>query len=186
MVQHTDWLNAIKQSILKKYNNVNPKFYVDETMLQDNPFNVWLKSIVLPPYLWLKYIKIDSDTFELKPFCPDPDDKISMKFINNFLDTINYEENKTYFTVNKYTEVYIENKNKQFGDYVVKDLPGETYYTKSEVTIELRYLLRKGYSKIILEKTSTLGDGKIIYHLHVGQDSLENMLDSGYLQLESF
>jgi hypothetical protein len=182
MATRSKWLFTIKQNIQNKYNITNPIFIADPAALQDKDLNSWLEKSINPnyPFYWLKYKRIVDSTFELKPFLPNPDENLATNIINDFLTSIDYVDEKTYFTVNKF--VYVLNSNTN--QYDLKDVPGETYYNLPEIKVELGVLVRKGFSKITLEKQSMLEDGKIIYHLHVGQDSIENMLVSGYLELE--
>ena len=180
----SNWLNQIKIDIKNKHGNVKPDFYVDECILWKITFDEFLKAMDSAYQLWLKYKKIDKNLFELKPGSPDPEDKMSTHIIDKFLEQIDYVEGQTYFTVNKYFKEFIEGEKKFTGYFVWRDLPGETYYTKGEIRIELRYLLRQGYSKIELKDTTKLDDGKLIYHLHVDVDKLQNMLKTGYLKLE--
>jgi hypothetical protein len=178
-INPSDWFQAIKTDIKNKHGIGNPKFCIDNKKLSDAEFDAWLKRFVSPPSLWIKYIKKENDFFELKPFRPDPKDEISNKLIEDFLKDLSID-NQTYFTLNKYI-VDAEDDENMFGFY--KSKPGETFYNLAEIKVELRYLLRRGYSKISLKEKTKL-DNKIIYHLHIEQDSLENMLKTGYLQLE--
>jgi len=182
MKKYAEWLETIKRDIQIKYNIVNPIFVADLAALQDKDLYSWLSMVINDQYpdRWLEYKKIGILTFELKPFAPDPDKNLVKDIINKFLNTIPYEGDHTYFTVNKF--VYVENK--EIRQYNLKDLPGETYYNFPEIKVELECLARNGFSKITLKKKSILDDGKIIYHLHVEQDSIENMLKSGFLELE--
>ena len=61
-----DWLNAIRQDIEIKYAITNPTFVVDETMLDGKTFEEWIKLVVVPPYLWVKYKKLSNNSFEFK------------------------------------------------------------------------------------------------------------------------
>ena len=181
-----DWLNPIKEDIEKKHLITNPTFVIDETTLDGKTFDEWLKILDEQALLWIKYKKLNNNSFELKPFDPDPDDQISLKKINTFMDEFDYTEDVTYFTVNKiFYMVDINSLDVPF-TYHFKDLRGRTYYNFNEIKVELLSLLRRGYSKIIHQKTTTLPNEKTIHHLHVDQDSFESMIDSGYLKLEYF
>jgi len=65
-------------------------------------------------------------------------------------------------------------------------IEGQSFYDTEEVRIELRFLFRVGKSKISFFKEPTETENEIVYHLFVEQDSLENMLKTGYLKLEYF
>jgi hypothetical protein len=171
-----EWLNAIKSDIKKKYNSLNPKFCHDELPLSYDQLNKLKIDRFWTPILWVKYKYIENDFFDLKPFSPWPDDKISMDIIDIFLNKLLYGNNAQYFCLNYYEWDY-EN------DLYI-DVPGKTIYNYSEIRIELRFLLRQGFSKVELINTTTLDTGEIIFHIHVGQDSIENMVKSGFLELE--
>jgi hypothetical protein len=176
-----EWLDAIKADIKNKYNIEKPKFCFDGIFLSAMEFEEWGKKYVRPPFFWVKYKHIENDAFELKPFSPWPPDEISMKIIDNFLNSLAKDKQAKYFCINKY--YYLFNNETSESDYI--DKPGETYYTMPEASVELRSLLRRGYSKIELVKESLIEDvQEKAYHMHVGQDSIENMIKSGFLELE--
>ena len=185
MSRHDEWLNAIKKDIERKYAITNPTFVVDETMLDGKTFEEWIEILDDPDVRWIKYKKLNNNSFELKPFHPDPDDRMSMEKINTFLEIFDYTEGNTYFTVNKFF-YDLEDPFAETFIWIFQNVPGETYYNLNEIKIELCSLLRRGSSKITLQKTTSLSDGKIIHHLHVDQNSLDDMMKTGYLNLEYF
>ena len=161
MITPTQWFDAIKKEIKEKYNITNPKFLVDELELPKDEFDQWLNKMVSLPHLWVQYIYLLDNIFELKPFSPYLEDKKCYEIIDNFLSTLETTEDQHEFI-----------------------LESDTTYSQKLIRIELRFLLRKGLSKIIFSKEPTKLDDKIIYHLSVEQDTLQNMLKTGYLQLE--
>ena len=175
------WLKLIKNDIYKKYKISNPRFIVDPAAIQGYTLESWLENIVDLKDYWLKYKRVDKSTFELKSFHCDPDEKLIFEIINKFIDELLTKNKINYFTINKY--IYIE-KPSGFS-YELNSLPGETFYTLPEIKIELRFLLRKGYSKIGLEKISKVKK-QFVARLKVDSDTLPNMIKSGYLQLEYF
>ena len=88
-----------------------------------------------------------------------------------------------FFTVNKFVEFINEDELID-----IKDVPGTTLYTLKEIKNELRFLFRKGYSKITLTQKPEVNDKnqEVTHSLHVGENSLENMAQTKYLQLEYF
>ena len=177
------WLNAIKSGIKNKYNIEMPKFCFDDMFLNDAEFETWKIKYIKPPLYWVKYKHIKKDIFELKPFNPFPSDEISMKIIDVFLNKLIKEKQAKYFCVNKY--YYSLNPETKECNYIYKS--GGTYYTLQEARTELRSLLRKGYSKIeLINETEIENICETAYHLHVKQDSVENMLKSHFLELEYF
>jgi len=172
-----EWFKAITTDIKNKYKIDNPKFCIDDIFLEEDEFEKWKKEFMKPPFLWIQYKHIENNIFELKPHSPWPSNEVSMNIINAFLEGLVKEKQAKHFCINKYYEVC-----KPFIDE-----PGETIYTLSEAKIELRSLFRRGFSKIKLVKETIIDTGKKkekVYHLHVSQDSIENMLKSGYLKLE--
>jgi hypothetical protein len=172
MIKYKEWFDTIKQAIKQKYKINNPEFFVDGIKLEDNELETWLKKYIDPGLLWMKYKKLEKNQFELKPFLPDPDDKVSMQLIDRFLSSLPYTQKTKWYKIN-----YIE-------DYDNELIEGDSWYDLDEIRIELRYLSRIGKSKITQFKKPTETENEIVYHLFVEQDSLQNMLDDGYLVLE--
>lgn len=167
-----EWIQATKDDIQKKYSIIDPTFIIERQSASTEELADWLNKYVAPPYLWVKYKHLQDTQFELFPFSPDPSDNVSQKLINDFLKDLNLSPNSL-FTLNRYN-IYDE------------DIEGITLYNEREIKHEMRFLLRKGYSKINLIKTSFSKNEHPVFHLHIGLDTLENMLKAGYLQLEYF
>jgi len=176
---YKQWFQAIKDDIKNKYYLTHPDFMVDGEVLDEEALEKWLKEVVIPPYFWLHYKKCDKERFELKSIRPFPEDKIVMKLINDFLSALDHEGRKSFFTINKLVAKEVEP-----GLLEEVYAPGTTIYTLPEIKIEMRFLFRRGHSKITFAKEPTIKDDEVIYHLNVEQDSLQNMIKSGYLKLE--
>ncbi len=179
-IPYNEWFNAIKNDIKNKYKIDNPKFCIDDIFLNEEEFEKWKKEFMIPPFFWVQYKHIKDNVFELKPYSPWPSDKALTKIIDDFLEKLIKEKQAKYFCINKYYEV-----SKPEHEFI--DEPGETIYTLSEAKVELKSLLRRGFSKIELFKETTVDTGEKeekVYHLHVCQDSIENMIKTGYLELE--
>ena len=173
MITYKDWLREIRKIILKKYGVINPTFIINEEIVNPVVLCEWLKKSVQPPIFWVKYKKLSDDQFELKMFSPDPSDEISEQIIFDYLNKIPASAKNKMFMLNyPGTE----------GDIIL----GDSQYDEDEIKRELLYLFRTGLSKISLCRQPEEQEDKVVYHLLSGQDSLENMLKSGYLQLEYF
>jgi len=179
-ISYSEWFKAITTDIKNKYKINNTKFCIDGIFLEENEFEKWKKEFMIPPFFWVQYKHVKNNIFELKPYSPWPSDEVSMNIINVFLEGLVKEKQAKYFCINKYYEVY-----RPEHEYI--DEPGETIYTLSEAKVELRSLFRRGFSKMELIKETTVDTGEReekVYHLHVLQDSIENMLKRGYLELK--
>ncbi len=183
MISHSEWFNAIKQDIKNNYKIKDPEFFVDGIVLSFDRLEKWIEKVAIPPDLWVKYRWLKENSFELKPFTPDPPDEISYKIMNDLFEILPQDKLSNYFTATKFVNNLIETLETNV-PIVESMVPGDKPYNQKEIVIELRSLLRRGYSKIIFEKDTTREEDKIVYHLRVEQDSLENMLKSGYLVLE--
>ena len=171
MISPHDWLEAIKEDIRKKYSVGSPEFLVDGMSLDKKTFDEWLKKYVESPYHWIQYKHIKDDIFELKPFAPYPDEKVSKKIIDAYLQALSKTEKE-----NGYMVTYIDEE--------AVEIVGDSIYDEEEIKTELLYLFRLGWSKISFYKEPEEKDNKIRYHFFVEEDSLENMLKTGYLRLE--
>jgi len=167
------WLEAIKKDIKQKYNISDPEFLVDEEKLEQQAFEEWLKKYINPRWYWMKYTIIKDNAFELKPFSPDPDDIISRKLIDEYLASLPKSNKTTWYTV-----TYVDDDENE-------TIEGDSWYDEKEIKTELLFLFRIGKSKISFLKNPTETKTEIVYNLFIEKDSLENMLKSGYLKLES-
>jgi hypothetical protein len=176
MFLYVYWFEKIKEDIKNKYNIDNPQFIVNEKKLANTDEILrWIKATLIPSFKWIFYKKTSNNTFELKPFLPNPSSVICNSMIFNFLKNLTKNENVILFTIS-YT-----NFSEIQGELVVV---GESVYDEKEISKELSYLFKTGKSKISFFKDPSKTDNKIIYHLFVTEDTLPNMLKSGYLQLE--
>ncbi|MFC1895007.1 hypothetical protein ACFLYH_03605 [Candidatus Dependentiae bacterium] len=179
-ISYNEWFEAIKEDIKHKYKIDNPKFSIDNIFLETQKFEKWKEEFMIPPFFWVQYKNIKDNIFELKPYSPWPTYEVLTEIINNFLEKLIKGKNAKYFCINKYYEIF-RHEHKFINE------PGETIYTISEAKVELKSLFRRGFSRIELTKKTTVNTGKReekVYHLHVSQDSIENMLKTKYLQLE--
>ena len=173
MIHYSEWVNAIKKDIFKKYNIKNIDFFVNEKKIENKALEQWLKKFALHPDFHVKYKHLKNNLFELKQFSSNPPDKISNQIISEYLKKIPFSNKKTLFLLTHPGD----ERNTVLGD---------SLYNKNEIKRELLYLFRIGFSKISSYKDPTETPNEIIYHLLSSQESLENMLQSGYLKLEYF
>lgn len=169
--QTQKWILLLKTNIQKKYNVTDPVFSVNGQALTQAELNTWLEDYALS--WWIKYKPIKDSLFELKPFSPDPDDAASKKLIKTYLDSLPMED-ETLFTISYFDEDL---------DMLIK---GDSWYDREEAETELLFLFKQGKSKVSSAKAQpSLTGNKNICHLFVEQDSLEAMVQAGYLTLEN-
>jgi len=167
------WLSAIKNEIVNKYKISNPSFIIKEKNISKKNLLNWIKENLVLPHLWIRYKKMGSKSFELQSRLSKSKTKICIKIIKNYLKILLDQLNQpSFFTISFIDEITKAKYN------------GSTLYTNQQIIKELLYLFRLGYSKIVFDKEPTKENNRIIYHLRVDQDSLENMLNTGYLNLE--
>jgi hypothetical protein len=187
-----DWLLAIEKDIKSKYFTNNIQFVLHGKLVSREDLVDWLTNNISEPFeyikwveesqkrtifaamrekpdpslnRWIKYFHIKDNLFELKHFSPYPlmkkCEKIVSDFFINFHSSVSGSREKITFTI--------------FGDCT---------YSEKEMRRELLYLVRTGNCKIEV-KDGPLQDGEdIVYKLSAKPDTLENMLQSGYLNLE--
>lgn len=163
---YEQWLKFIKENIQSKYKIADPIFWISGNKVESSALLRTLEDYAVLPDLWLKYKRIKDNAFELKCYFPNPSFDVCERLINEALNFLKIDFEKSFFTVS------------------FDDFENDTPYTYKEIKKELLYLLREGLSKIIFAKEPTTKKDKIIYHLWVEYDSLENMLKTGYLNLE--
>jgi hypothetical protein len=178
-----EWIDALHWEIKQNKKIDNPIFFIDDKKIDQASLEQILKEPDILSIYWVRYKHLDDNKFELKLFAPDPSDNISMSLINNFLISLPKTEKKKWFTVSYIEENFFDFKTESLREQLIEC---DSFYDEEEVKIELRFLFRLGKSKISFFKEPTETENEIVYYLFVEQDSIENMLKTGYLKLEYF
>ena len=177
------WLEEIKKDIFAKYKVSNPVFTLKGEVVDYGELRKWIFDIIHPSYNWLYYKKISDNKFEMSFFAPEVNLDVGRSIIKKFLDSL--PSGDSIFTLS-YTSTYFGHSQDDYPSSYIETIIGESLYDKEEIEGEIFYLVKNGKSKIEFFKDPTEEDGKTIYHLFVHEDTLPNMLKSGYLQLEYF
>lgn len=155
-----EWLQSIKEDINKKHNNLSPKLTIDDIPVDEKTLMNWLKEHTKEWNQWILYKKTKDETFDLKNYFIDPPSEICKKILNDFFNNLPEKEENLYFRI-----------------------VGDCLYDNKEARKEIFYLLKMRGAKISIGKSLKENDKKV-YHLSVKDDSIENMLKAGYLNLE--
>ena len=189
-----DWLLALEGAILNKYLLENIQFMLHDHLVEREIVIKWIKDSIIEPFeyinwieksseraffakapqrpdpslnRWIKYHHLKGNIFELKYFSPHPALKVCEKIVEGFF--------KSFYEVHQNLQAKI-----------TFTIFGECTYSEKEMRKELLYLLRTGNSKIEVKK-GPLQDGEdTLYVLSAQPDTIENMLQSGYVTLEYF